>query len=366
MKQLGCLAIALVAVLVAGALMVGVAGIAMFGQPEAPKSNNCVGGIPPAAAGAPVATDGASLPSWWDADKKGAERAANVGAIIATGRALGFSDRGLVVGIATAIQESRLLNLDYGDRDSLGLFQQRPSMGWGTPAQVRDPVYASTKFFEGLRAVPGWESLPVTVAAQRVQRSGFPDAYAQWERLATALVTAAGGQPLQPAPLVNCPPAGNAVQVGEVDPNCPGGDISGYSNGQVPSELLCPLLGTKGHVLRADAANAFNKMTQAYQAHFGEHICVTDSYRPYSVQVRLKAQKPGLAATPGRSNHGWAKAVDLCGGANSFGTPQHEWLRANAPRFGWCDPPWARRGGSKPEAWHWEYDNPQCGLAVAA
>lgn len=145
--------------------------------------------------------------------------------------------------------------------------------------------------------------------------------------------------------------------VGAVDPGCPGANLSGYSNGQIPDTLLCPLYGTSGHKLRADAAKGFNDMSMAYAQQFGTPICVTDSYRSYAAQVAVKAAKPGLAATPGRSNHGWARATDLCGGIQSFGTPQHEWMRANAPQFGWCDPTWARAGGSKPEAWHWQYLN---------
>nr|WP_328806689.1 C40 family peptidase [Streptacidiphilus fuscans] len=107
--------------------------------------------------------------------------------IVATGITLKVPARGQVVALATALQESGLRNLAYGDRDSLGLFQQRPSQGWGTPAQIMDPVYASTQFYEHLLKVPGWQDLPVTVAAQQVQQSGFPDAYAKWEPLATAL-----------------------------------------------------------------------------------------------------------------------------------------------------------------------------------
>ncbi|MFD4829183.1 C40 family peptidase [Streptomyces uncialis] len=119
-----------------------------------------------------------------------AEQIPHAKTIVATGVSLGVPDRGQVVALATALQESRLRNLDYGDRDSLGLFQQRPSMGWGTPDQIRDPVYASTKFYEGLLKVPGWQSMTITQAAQAVQISGFPDAYAQWEPLSRALQTA--------------------------------------------------------------------------------------------------------------------------------------------------------------------------------
>jgi cell wall-associated NlpC family hydrolase len=88
------------------------------------------------------------------------------------------------------LQESALRNLDHGDRDSVGLFQQRPSMGWGTREQLMDPVYASKKFYNALQSVNGWESMPVTAAAQKVQKSGLPDAYAKYEQLATALQNA--------------------------------------------------------------------------------------------------------------------------------------------------------------------------------
>lgn len=89
--------------------------------------------------------------------------------------------RAATIALATAVQESKLRNIGYGDRDSLGLFQQRPSQGWGTPDQVMDPHYATNAFLDALVAVPGYTELPVTEAAQRVQRSAYPDAYADHE-----------------------------------------------------------------------------------------------------------------------------------------------------------------------------------------
>jgi cell wall-associated NlpC family hydrolase len=106
---------------------------------------------------------------------------------------LGLPHRAAVIAEATAMQESRLINLPYGTDDSLGLFQQRPSQGWGTPAQIMQPVYASTRFYQTLVNVPGWQSLPLTVAAQAVQGSATPDAYAQWEPLADSLVATFSG-----------------------------------------------------------------------------------------------------------------------------------------------------------------------------
>ncbi|MFF4822709.1 C40 family peptidase [Streptomyces sp. NPDC001212] len=115
------------------------------------------------------------------------EQVPNAQTIVATGISLHVPKRGQVVALATALQESRLRNLAYGDRDSLGLFQQRPSQGWGTAEQIRDPVYASERFYKALLQLSGWQQMTVTQAAQAVQKSGYPDAYAQWEPLATAL-----------------------------------------------------------------------------------------------------------------------------------------------------------------------------------
>jgi len=116
----------------------------------------------------------------------------NAETIVATGIAMNVPSRGQIVALATALQESGLENLHSGDRDSLGLFQQRPSQGWGSPAQILDPVFASTSFYTHLLKVPGWQQLTVTQAAQAVQQSGYPDAYAKWQPLATALQQAIG------------------------------------------------------------------------------------------------------------------------------------------------------------------------------
>jgi len=105
----------------------------------------------------------------------------------------GLPARAATIGIATALQESKLVNLDYGDRDSLGLFQQRPSQGWGTVEQILDPVYATGKFLDVLVQVDGYEDLPITEAAQAVQRSGFPEAYAQHEARSRAFASALTG-----------------------------------------------------------------------------------------------------------------------------------------------------------------------------
>jgi hypothetical protein len=114
--------------------------------------------------------------------------------IAAVGERDGMPDHAVSIALATALQESKLTDLDYGDRDSRGLFQQRPSEGWGTTAQVEDPVYASNAFYAALANVPGWQDIAVTLAAQDVQHSADPDAYAQWTTEAEALAEAFTGE----------------------------------------------------------------------------------------------------------------------------------------------------------------------------
>ncbi|WP_435883236.1 heavy metal transporter [Streptomyces tendae] len=122
------------------------------------------------------------------------EQAVNAATITAVGTARKLPDRAVTIALATAMQESALRNLDHGDKDSLGLFQQRPSWGWGTPEEIMDPAYAAGEFYDHLVKVPDYQELPLTVAAQRVQRSGFPDAYAKHEPDAELLAAALTGR----------------------------------------------------------------------------------------------------------------------------------------------------------------------------
>ena len=98
-----------------------------------------------------------------------------------------LSRKALTIAYATAWQESKLENLDYGDRDSVGIFQQRPSEGWGSTAQLEDPAYAARAFFGALVKIPGWAKLPVDVAAQDVQRSADGSAYEQYAQSGATL-----------------------------------------------------------------------------------------------------------------------------------------------------------------------------------
>ncbi|GAA2952933.1 heavy metal transporter [Streptomyces enissocaesilis] len=122
------------------------------------------------------------------------EQAVNAATISAVGTSRGLPERAVTIALATALQESALRNIEHGDRDSLGLFQQRPSQGWGTEKQILDPGYSAGKFYEHLEKVPGYSRLPLTVAAQRVQRSGFPQAYAKHEPDAALLAAALTGR----------------------------------------------------------------------------------------------------------------------------------------------------------------------------
>ncbi|MCP2637140.1 LysM peptidoglycan-binding domain-containing protein [Microbacterium sp. HD4P20] len=151
----------------------------------------------------PIAAVAASAPAAPAVAGLDAEQSANAQLIVRVGRELGVPDRGIAIALGTAMQESWIRNLDWGDRDSLGLFQQRPSTGWGTEAEVRDPVRSIKAFYggasdpngsrtRGLLDIPGWEGMSFAGAAQAVQISAYPERYAQWEAPAYAWLAALG------------------------------------------------------------------------------------------------------------------------------------------------------------------------------
>jgi D-alanyl-D-alanine carboxypeptidase len=151
------------------------------------------------------------------------------------------------------------------------------------------------------------------------------------------------------------------AELKKLDPNtrlrltCPSSlvtDARKYPNGLIPSRYLCRL-PQPGRMLRADAALAFYRLNAAYKAHFGTQMCLTDSYRPLAEQQRIYSQRPGMAAVPGHSNHGYGTAVDLCGGVQNQGSAQFNWLQANSRRYEWFHPSWAYSSPFEP--WHWEY-----------
>ncbi|MBY8874960.1 hypothetical protein K7640_24325 [Micromonospora sp. PLK6-60] len=168
--------------------VLGVAGLAFAGGVVAGPIAAHADEAHAATAGKPVAVSVQGAQSTIDLN---AEQTANAKAIIAATKKAGLPERAAVISIATSLQESKLENLghlgDKNDHDSLGLFQQRPSSGWGTPEQITDPEYSTLAFLKGLKQVDGWQDMPLTKAAQTVQVSAYPDAYAQWEKQATDL-----------------------------------------------------------------------------------------------------------------------------------------------------------------------------------
>ncbi|NNU27094.1 M15 family metallopeptidase [Isoptericola sediminis] len=133
-------------------------------------------------------------------------------------------------------------------------------------------------------------------------------------------------------------------------PGCDGYASGTGSNGYIPESEMCTLWDGTTRI-RADAGVALARLNLAYRVVFGENMCITDGYRSYSSQVATKEAKGYLAATPGTSNHGWGLAVDLC--PETYSGSRYDWLRANAPAYGWDNPDWAIY--DKYEPWHWEY-----------
>ncbi len=340
------------------------------------------------------------------------DRNARIIVSVALGRNLG--NTGAAIGVAVALAESTLYNyandgtstligsaegrqlndaeravaresLQYphdrvgNNLDSIGLFQQRPMTGWGSPDQLIDPATSAGLFYDRLAEVPAWQSLPPWNAAQIVQGSPSSDggiyremyqkaetlvdqltAYSAATNPAAAAPIAAGGVPVASNDDEWClAAAGNPVPVAGTASADGGGSAAwgGYANGQIPASALCPVPTAPQLLLECHAAAAFDQMNTAFKAAIGQDIGITDAYRDYDGQVACRAEKGSLCAVPGTSNHGWAKAVDIgaCCGVNSGTGPAFDWLTANAGRFGWVHPGWAQPDGSKPEPWHWEY-----------
>jgi murein DD-endopeptidase MepM/ murein hydrolase activator NlpD len=207
----------------------------------------------------------------------------NAAIIIRVGQDRKVPPRGWVIAIATALQESALHNLPNlgarNDHDSVGLFQQRPSTGWGTPAQILDPVYASTKFYEHLLTVGGWQALPLTVAAQDVQRSAYPDAYAKHEALATAVVNQladGAGRAVGSLVSLQCTDPGQIAASGWTVPAA-GRITSGFRTPSRPTHNGDDLAASRGTVIHAAADGVVTIVScQAHTASGAPYSCDRD------------------------------------------------------------------------------------------
>lgn len=128
-----------------------------------------------------------------------------------------------------------------------------------------------------------------------------------------------------------------------------------HSNGEIPDSDLQTLSFSPESKMNKQAAAAMEEMNKAYKADNGSNLLINEAYRDCATQIRYARELGAVAAPapPCRSNHGWGLAADISVGG--FGSPVYKWLEANAHKYGYVNPPWAKPGGSKPEAWHWEY-----------
>lgn len=216
-----------------------------------------------------------------------------------------------------------------------------------------------------LGALAGVTVVIPTVSQGALEGVGVPgsDARAAQESLpdTVSALTASSLSILPPSSLVSADGALAArdvagtsrTEVRSALPGCDGTDRPAGENGLLRTADLCTLWD--GHTqLRADAAVSLAEFNQAFVARFGGDLCLSSGYRSLAQQRAVKAQKGGLAAAPGKSNHGWGLAIDLC--QNQTSGAKWAWILDNGPAFGWENPAWAKRGGSGPfEPWHWEY-----------
>jgi hypothetical protein len=206
-----------------------------------------------------------------------ADQLANAAAILNVGRTMGATDRDLVVSLMTALQESDLVNLAGGDRDSVGLFQQRPSQGWGSVAEIMNPAYSARKFFEQLLKIKDRDKMALTAEAQAVQRSGFPMAYAKWESTARSIIAGMGGTT-------------GAVSGGWGNPDAPG---------YAASNIVTASAGGLSWSQNKLAGNRFVGLVNAL---------IGQGYRPRTVQGY---NNRNIAGSDHKSNHAYGAAVDI-------------------------------------------------------
>ncbi|KDA04572.1 peptidase M23 [Microbacterium sp. CH12i] len=298
------------------------------------------------------------------------EQLVNAAHIVIAAKAMNLDGRAQVIGVMTAMGESSLISIDYGDWEtggvrnpdgtptsSIGLFQQQT--WWGSVEDRMSPQKSANLFFQALVKVDGWATLQPTIAAHRVQGNTNPYHYQQFFDDATEIVSTLTGLPL------TTEPGAETCQVGTggdyPTPNGdPPGPWGGFDNGRIPTNLLGNVPWDGRHTLRADALEALVEMDRQFVTDFGYHLPINDGYRDYDQQVQAKEEYGNEAATPGTSNHGWALAIDIGDQQHwriSYSHPIYDWLKRNAPSYGWVHPQWAEPGdpGGPDEAWHWEF-----------
>ncbi|TPF86339.1 hypothetical protein BW13_05905 [Bifidobacterium sp. UTCIF-37] len=236
--------------------------------------------------------------------------------VIAIGR--GLPDHAATVAIATAMQESKLVNLDYGDRDSVGLFQQRPSQGWGTIEQLMDETYATNAFYDALVKVANWQTIPVEDAAQAVQRSGYPDLYAQWDGMARAWASAMTGEVA----------AGITCSIHSRSTADPDGLVSAFRT-LFPSITIVRSLGLDDDSDSSGSSDSSNHASTSNSAN-SDNSSTAD--QPSTVETTLTFTLPAGLSTTETKRRGWQAATWLIAHAQQYGidaihTNGMEWTR---------------------------------------
>jgi hypothetical protein len=266
-------------------LLLAAIGYLAFGGPK----HSVTPPAPPPPPGCQAGTGGAAIPLGTGQ----AGIAATIAGIAARHR---LPQRAVTIALAAALQESQLQNLDYGDRDSVGVFQQRPSQGWGTTAEIEDPVYATTRFFAALVKVPGYTKMPVGQAAQDVQHSADGSAYEQWAGIATQL--------------------------------------TGYFTGTWPAGVSC-WYTPAGQGVQADLAGALKQLTQTFGPEGKDAVLV----RMTTDRSAKKKKERTTAVVHVQRDGAWTVAAWLVAHAQQYGISQiryagYVWNAANGS-MGW-------------------------------
>jgi hypothetical protein len=266
-------------------LLLAAIGYLAFGGPK----HSVTPPAPPPPPGCQAGTGGAAIPLGTGQ----AGIAATIAGIAARHR---LPQRAVTIALAAALQESQLQNLDYGDRDSVGVFQQRPSQGWGTTAEIEDPVYATTRFFAALVKVPGYTKMPVGQAAQDVQHSADGSAYEQWAGIATQL--------------------------------------TGYFTGTWPAGVSC-WYTPAGQGVQADLAGALKQLTQTFGPQGKDAVLV----RMTTDRSAKKKKERTTAVVHVQRDGAWTVAAWLVAHAQQYGISQiryagYVWNAANGS-MGW-------------------------------